>query len=51
MHKYVSQFLAHLGELADRKPTVSVYSRCPLLVPHSHGTQPYCLTISTLGRN
>jgi hypothetical protein len=30
-------------------PTMFVYSRCPLLVPHSYGTQPCRLTVSTLG--
>jgi hypothetical protein len=35
--------------MPDRMPTMFVYSRCPLLVPHSYGTQPCRLTVSTLG--
>jgi hypothetical protein len=37
-HEHVSQFLAHLGELAGKEAYLSVYSHCPLPVPRSHGT-------------
>jgi hypothetical protein len=50
-HEHISQFIAHLGELADGKPTVFVYSRCPLLIQHSHGTQLCHQTLLTLGKN
>jgi hypothetical protein len=50
-HEHVSQFLAHLENWLVRKPTVLIYSHCPLPVPRSHGTLPCGQTLSTLGRN